>query len=380
MNSLSVLRRVDWWLCLLVAGLCLLSLLVLRSTTQDDPRFGHQFGKQALFVVTSLGIGFFALLPHYLHARRLAWLLYGGSVLLLMGLPTFGSVINGARRWYALPGFTVQPSEFAKLGAVLGTAALLRFERPAGRLGGLFAPLCTAGLPAALVMLQPDLGSALVFGPVALAMAYAAGVRGRTIVAVTGVGLAALVVAYFTVMHGYQKTRIDVWAMHWDWDPGKREVRDVLLGPAFQPWQALIAMGSGGFTGFGLGMGPQNRYAFLPYRSEDYVFAVVGEELGLVGCGVVLLLYAGLVYGLLQIAQRTRERFGKLVCVGVAAWIGSQSTMHAAVCGWLVPSTGLPMPLLSYGGSSLVATVLAIALCLNIGARHEPVLGGDGFR
>ncbi len=109
------------------------------------------------------------------------------------------------------------------------------------------------------------------------------------------------------------------------------------------------------------------------------MFAVVGEEAGWIGCMVVVALVAGLVLALLYTAQRTRERFGKLVCVGVATWIGAQSLMHIAVCGWLVPATGLPMPLVSYGGSSALATVMAIALCANIGSRKEPILGGDGY-
>jgi rod shape determining protein RodA len=153
-----------------------------------------------------------------------------------------------------------------------------------------------------------------------------------------------------------------------------------LLGPAYQPWQSLIALGGGGFTGHGLGQGPQNRYDFLPYRSADYVFAVVGEETGWLGCAGVLTLHGLLVYGLLAIAHKTRERFGRLLCVGTAAWLGSQTLIHAAVCGWMVPATGLPMPLISYGGSSTLAVVLGIALCLNVGARREPVLAGDGYQ
>ena len=133
-------------------------------------------------------------------------------------------------------------------------------------------------------------------------------------------------------------------------------------------------------TGFGIGQGPQNRYDFLPYRSEDYVFAVVGEETGWLGCLGVLGLVGALVFGLLGVAMRTRERFGRLCCVGVATWIGAQSLCHVAVCGWLAPSTGLPMPLLSYGGSSTLATLLGVALCLNVAARREPILAGDGFR
>jgi rod shape determining protein RodA len=380
MKPLAVLRRVDGWLVLVTVALCLVSLAFVRSTTQDDARTQPQFGKQVLFVLVSLGAGLFALLPHYARVLRAAWPIWAAGVASLLGLWGFGAVINGSRRWYALPGFSVQPSEFAKLAAVIALAARLRFEPAQQGWRGLLAPLLVAGPPALLVMLQPDLGSALVFFPVLLAMSYVAGVRGRAVVLAVGLVLVAVAAAYFTTMHGYQQQRIEVWAQHWTWDEDSRAVRDVLRDKAWQPWQALIAMGSGGLTGFGLGQGPQNRYGFLPYRSEDYIFAVVGEETGWLGCLCVLGLYAALVLGLLRLAMQVRERFGRLLCVGVAAWIGCQSLMHAAVCGWLVPSTGVPMPLLSYGGSSILATVLGIALCLNVGTRREMVLAGDGFR
>ncbi|MEC7584599.1 MAG: FtsW/RodA/SpoVE family cell cycle protein [Planctomycetota bacterium] len=380
MKAFANLRHVNWWLFLATFVLGLMSLVILRSTTLDDPNFGHQFGKQTLFMVIALGAGFLGLLPHYMHVRRAAWPIYAVAVLALVGLPLFGSVINGARRWYALPGFSIQPSEFAKLAVIIGLAALLRFEGRSQRLSGMIGPAVLVGLPAGLILLQPDLGSALVFGPVLLAMCYVAGTSGRAIALGLLLALAGLLLAYFTTMHGYQRERVDVWASHWGWDESSREVREVLRGPAYQPWQALIALGSGGLTGFGLGRGPQNRYAFLPYRSEDYVLAVVGEELGWLGCLGIMACYAVLVFGLLLTARSTRDRFGKLVCVGVATWIGCQSLIHAAVCGWLVPSTGLPMPMLSYGGSSVLATVLAIMLCLNIGSRREPVLAGDGYR
>jgi rod shape determining protein RodA len=263
---------------------------------------------------------------------------------------------------------------------VIGLAALLRFPRRPTFGNSLLAPGILAAIPAALVVLQPDLGSTLVFVPIVLAMSYAAGAKGRHVALLCVVGFVAFVAAYFSVMHGYQKDRIDVWAQHWAWDPETPQVRTMLREKAYQPWQALIAMGSGGLFGFGVGQGPQNRYDFLPYRSEDYIFAVVAEEIGFVGSMGVMVLYATLVLGLLRIAGRTRERFGRLLCVGVAAWIGSQSLMHAAVCAWLVPSTGVPMPLLSYGGSSVLATLLGVALCCNVSARREPVLAGDGYR
>lgn len=382
-SRLAVLANVPGWPVLCVAMLALCSLVFVGSATSDDPQFRGQQSRQALFFACGAGIGFFALLPHYVHVLRTAWLFYGLVVLALLGLPFFAPEINGTRRWYAFPGFSIQPSEFAKLGVVLALAALLRFKTRARTFDGLILPMLVASVPALLILRQPDLGSALVFGPVLLAMCYAAGAPLRSIVAVLVVGAAAGFLASSTLLHGYQRTRIDTWLAHWTWDESNLEapeVREVLRTHGYQPWQALIAMGSGGMTGYGIGEGPQNRYDFLPYRSEDYVFAVVGEETGWIGCFVVLAIVMAISLGLLAIAARTRERFGRLVCVGVATWFGSQSLIHVAVCGWLVPSKGLPMPLLSYGGSSSLAAMLGIALCLNIGARREPILAGDGYR
>jgi rod shape determining protein RodA len=382
-QRLRVLRNVDGWLVLIIAALCLAGLLFIGSATIDDAVFGAQQGRQSLFVIVGLGVGFFVLLPHYVHIMRASWFLYGVAVLALMGLPFFAPSINGARRWYAFPGFSIQPSEFAKIAVVLALAALLRFKSRAKTFEGLIVPMLIAAVPALLILKQPDLGSSLVFAPVLLAMCYAAGASARSIMILLAIAAGVMVFAYFYLLHDYQVVRVEMWGHHWNWDDSNlhtHEVREMIRGKGFQPWQALIAMGSGGWSGHGLGLGPQNRYDFLPYRSEDYLFAVVGEEGGFLGCLLILGLIAALVIGLINIAGRTRERFGKLVCVGVAAWLGSQSLFHVAVCGWLIPSTGLPLPLLSYGGSSTLAMLLALAICINIGARREPILSGDGFR
>lgn len=382
MRALHVLRRVSPWPLLAAAALALCGLTFIGSATEHDALFQLQSGRQSLFLACSAGLGFFLLLPHYVHYLRASWVLYGISILALLGLFVFAPEINGSRRWYALPGFSIQPSEFTKLAVVMALAALLRFKNRARTFDGLVVPMLVAGVPALLIMRQPDLGSSLVLGPVLLSMCYAAGAPLRSILAVIGIGAAVAVIGYVWFLHGYQQQRVEVWLEHWTWDEstlGDPVVRQQLRGSGYQPWQALIALGGGGLLGFGLGQGPQNRYDFLPYRSEDYVFAVVGEETGWLGCLVVIVLVAALVLALLVTAQRTRERFGKLVCVGVATWIGAQSLMHVAVCGWLVPATGLPMPLVSYGGSSALATTMAIALCANIGARREPILAGDGY-
>lgn len=383
MKSFAVLAKVHWWLWLVLAALGLIGLLFVHSATLDRPEFQEQYGKQALFLLCSLGLSVFLLLPHYNHVLRAGWAIYGGSVISLLLLPYFAPTINGAQRWYAFPGFSVQPSEFAKPAVVIGLAALLRFKDKARTFDGLLLPIALVALPALLILKQPDLGSSLVLWPVLLAMCWTAGAKGRSLAIVCAIGLALAVLAYLFFLHGYQRGRIDAWLAHFTWaqkDLGDRDVLKALRGTAYQPWQGLIALGSGGWFGFGLMQGPQNRYDFLPYRSEDYVFAVVGEETGWFGCALVLLLHLMLALGILWIAMRTRERFGRLCCVGMAAWLGSQALLHAAVCAWMIPATGLPMPMISYGGSSTLCAVLGVTLCLNIGARREPVLAGDGFR
>ncbi len=381
-HPLEVFRRVDWWIVLVATTLALFGLVFIHSATQYDPRFAGQHLRQSLFLAVSAGMAVVLILVPYPRIMRFAWVLYGVALLGLLLLPIFGSTINGARRWYLLPGFAIQPSEFAKPAVIVALAAWLRF-RSEGRLGGnLLVPALITAVPALLVMRQPDLGSSLVFWPILLAMSYAAGARAKQIAAFLAVGAVVVVLAGVFVLHDYQRTRVEVWAQHFSW-PADAEVnagvQNSIRGPAYQPWQSLIAVGAGGWTGFGLGEGPQNRYDFLPYRNADYIFSVVAEGQGMLGVIVLMSLQALLVLLLLRLAFLSRERFGRILIIGVAAFIGTQSLMHVAVCAWLVPATGLPMPLISYGGSSIVSTVLALGLALGVGARRQPVVAADAF-
>lgn len=382
-SSLRIFARLDWGLALLTAALGLLGCLFIHSATQDDPARTVLPFKHALFLTIAAGFGLVAVAVPYRRLVRRAWTFYAAAIVALALLPWFGVTVNGATRWYRLPGLMVQPTEIAKLAQIVALAAWLRFRVKASTKEGLVVPLLITMLPAFLVMRQPDLGSSLVFWPVLLAMCYAAGTSARAILALMGMGALGLVLAYFLVMHDYQQERVDMWITHFAWETqaaeADPEVSAMLRGAAYQPWQSLIAIGSGGWTGFGLGQGPQNRYDFLPYRFDDYVFSVVAEETGLLGSTAVLGAFAVLVLGLLRIALRTRERFGRLLVIGVAAQLGAQAWMHVAVCAWLVPATGLPLPFVSYGGSSTVVSVVAVALALNVGARREPVLAADGF-
>ena len=384
-HPLSVLRRVDWWLVLVATSLALVGLIFIHSATRFDPRFAGQHMRQALFLAVSAGLGVVLVLVPYPRIMRLAWVIYAAALTSLLLLPVFGVTINGAQRWYRLPGFAIQPSEFAKLAVIVALAAWLRFKTAGRAFENLLVPIVITAVPAVLVQRQPDLGSSLVFWPILLAMSYAAGASGRQIWAFVGCGLITVLLAYFFLLPDYQRERIDVWGAHFSWDEAaadpdeRREFQNLIRGPGFQPWQSKIAVGSGGVWGFGLGEGPQNRYDFLPYRNSDYVFSVVAEETGFVGVVGLIVLQCVLVLLLLRTAMRSRERFGRLLVVGIAAFIGVQSLMHIAVCSWLVPATGLPLPLVSYGGSSIMAATLALAAAVGVGVRRQHVVSADAF-
>jgi len=406
--ELRVLARMDWWLVLLAAGLALWGLLFIHSATAQDPQFRGQHLRQAMFLAVSCGCGLVLVLAPYARVMRSAWLIYGLMILALLLLPFLGPRINGAVRWYRLGPLSLQPAEFAKLALVVVLAAWLRFRHKARATEGLLVPILITAVPAVLIMRQPDLGSSLVLWPILLAMCHAAGASTKSLLWVVGIGLVLMLVGVTFFLRDYQTERVNVWAAHFTWDADSENAEDsergteeqteeqakeqaeerakkraerrrLLLGPAYQPWQSLIAVGGGGVSGFGYGLGPQNQFDFLPYRNADYIFSVVCEELGLVGALGLLLLQTLLVFWLLRIAARTRERFGRLLVVGVAAYLGTQTLMHVAVCTWLAPATGLPMPLISYGGSGTMVAILALALALNVSARREPVLAGDGY-
>ena len=177
-----VFENLDGWLVLAVAALCLVGIVFIGSATADDAAFGAQQGRQALFVAIGMGCGFFVLLPHYVHILRGAWLFYGLVLLALLGLPFFAPEINGARRWYALPGFSVQPSEFAKVAVVLALAAMLRFKSRAKTFDGLLLPALVAGVPALLILKQPDLGTSLLILASGAFVLFIAGLRWRWII------------------------------------------------------------------------------------------------------------------------------------------------------------------------------------------------------
>lgn len=283
-----------------------------------------------------------------------------GLLSLALVVVLFRPPINGTRRWINVGLLSVQPSEFAKIGLVIGLAALL--SRREGELDDVRRTLLPAagllGLLGGLVLLQPDFGTALSYFAIAGAMLYYAGLRLRWFAAAALLALPALVAYAWSAP--YRRARILAF-LHPESDP---------LGTGYQALQSLIAVGTGGVTGLGLGDGKQKLF-FLPYPYTDFIYAIVGEELGFVGCAIVLGLFGLLFARGMRAAVNAPDTFGRLLGVGLAVMIVVQALVNISVVLALVPTKGIPLPFLSYGGSALLADLIAVGILLNV-SQHAP--------
>ncbi|MEL6905846.1 MAG: FtsW/RodA/SpoVE family cell cycle protein [Planctomycetota bacterium] len=364
---------------LLAVGALLVGLLFV-STMADSPSnldgqeidyLGHR--EKVLFALPMFFLGLF-LRPAWL--RRYTPLVYLGCVALLALVPIVGIERNQAKRWIQLPRFDLQPSELAKIGVILMLAGVLHANPLRGVVDWL-KPLVVVLVPMALVAAQPDLGTALTLVPVTLGLIYLAGGSGRTIVGMAAAGaLTAIIAVQGGLIRGYQLERIETWVESFDAD----ELIAARNGPGFHTYHARAFIGNGGLTGRGLGEGVANETGLLPERDCDSIIAVVGEEWGFLGTSAVLLGYALMVLGLFTSASRVRDRYARLVVGGVAIYFAAHLIINVSVNVGLLPMTGLTLPLLSTGGSSLLATFLGLGIALGMASHHERNLGSDAFR
>ncbi|HEY7719984.1 MAG TPA: rod shape-determining protein RodA [Pedococcus sp.] len=352
--------RTDWGLLIGAAGLSVVGALLVWSATRQEAGSAYLYRH---LLNTGLGIVLAAVVTRtgYQVLRALAPALYALSVLgLVLVLTPLGSTVNGSHSWILLPGgFSVQPSEFAKAALCLGLAIVLgerldRGARPDHR--DVAVAWLAAALPVGLVMLQPDLGSALVLGALAFGVIALSGAPARWLAAaLTGITAAVTVALTTPVLSDYQRDRLVAFANP-QADP---------QGIGYQTRQVRIAIGSGGWQGQGLFEGRQTQDGFIPYQQTDFVFSVAGEELGFLGAAGVLLLLGFLIVRTVVVAARARDAFGRLMALGVAVWFTFQVFENVGMNLGLMPVTGLPLPFVSYGGSSMFACWLAIGLVNN---------------
>lgn len=289
-----------------------------------------------------------------------ALLIASVALLILVAIPGVGKMLNGSRRWLRLGPVSFQPSELAKYAVILHLARLLSRRNFDVRkfFRGLVRAFLFPGLMFALILLQPNLSTAGSILIVSAIMVMAAGARWLHMGMIGAGGL--VLGAYYALSEEYRRARLMSF----------RNPFAYLSNEGYQLSQSLLAFGSGGLFGMGLGKGRQ-KYAFLPYPESDFIFAVVGEDLGFVGCVTVLALFAAFVFFGLRVAIRCRDRFGSLLAGGITAMIGVQTVLNVAVVIGMMPTTGLPLPFFSSGGTSVSILMGATAILLNISASEE---------
>lgn len=390
------LRGIAWSVLLPALLLAAVGLAFVWSTTRHSAQ--PLLGRQLAFLGAGALGGLLVLRTGVRVLADASWVIWGGLLLLLAAMPWLadGSA-TGTERWIALPlGFKLQPSEFMKLGLVLVLARHLQHSGVTDTWSSYAVPFVLTLLPWWFVMRAPDLGSSLVLLPILLAMVTVSGARARHVALLAGGSCALLAAAYLVpgALHDYQRERIDNFLRpipdlmaqahelhnrreHEAAAEVEAEVRRLRRGTGRQQLYSVMAIGSGGLAGAGLGEGLQNRPYGVAVRHADFIFAIIGEEWGLLGTTTVLGLYAWLLSAILAVAWRTREPFGRMLCVGVAGLIGGMALMNLGIATGLLPVTGLPLPLVSYGGSSIVATSLALACVLDVARRPSHVFFED---
>ncbi len=366
----SYWRRLDW--VLLISALLLSgagAVFVWSASRADlaseDPQYF--LNRHLVNIVIGLGLALLVSRLDYRLLRAYTPLVYGASILgILLVYTPLGATIAGARAWIRLPGgFTLQPSELAKVAIILVMALILAEKRDAEeepRDRDVLLSLALAAIPIGLVLLQNDTGTVLIMAAVVITMVAVSGARTRWILGLLVAGATAAVVAWQVgLLRDYQIARLTSFL-----DPESDPT-----AAAYNATQARIAIGGGGIFGRGLFEGPQTQGNFVPVNESDFIFTVVGEELGFVGGVVIILLLSLILWRGMRIALNATDLFGRLVATGVVAWLGFQMFENVGMALGIMPVTGVPLPFVSYGGTSMFASWIALGLLENVRVHEQ---------
>ncbi len=372
MRSLPVWKRIDYLILLMVLLISGLSLFVIGSATKPLLPAGSQLyfvhRQMAWIVLGMLTMVVVAWVP-YERFKVLSPYLYWTAIALLAYVLLKGHTALGAQRWIEVGPFQLQPSEFAKIAIVVTLATHLSSKARMNRWRDLVSPLLHVALPMLLVLKQPDLGTALVFVAIISGMLLMAGASWWKLVIIFPGGLLAVVAwiyvhyrfGWWIPMHSYQLSRLIIFL-----NPGKDP-----LGSGFNVIQSRIAVGSGGIFGTGIFTAHSNQLSFLPESYTDFIFAVIGEELGFVGSMALMVVYLLLLARGIFIAVHAKDRYGMLLAVGVVSMFAFQMVESAGMVSGIMPVAGVPLPFMSYGGSAFLADSAGIGLLLNIYMRRK---------
>lgn len=363
----KVFKNLDYGILFSMFVIAIMGIITISSATKVFAQGGgsnKQFYIQILWLVVSCIIGFVVLLIDYNTIGGYYKILYFGSVSLLLLVITIGSVRNNAKSWLGIGTLGIQPSEFAKLVIIITLAKVMEDMENINTLKNLFKIGLIVIIPMVLIQLQPDLGTNLIFAITVIGMIFVAGLNikiiyGGFITAI--VGIAAI--WNLNILQDYQRARILVFLM-----PEMDK-----LGRGYNAIIAKTAIGSGQFFGMGLYNGIQTSGNFIPESSTDFIFSVFGEEWGFLGCIILLGLYLNILVKSIKIAKTSKDKFGKYLTVGIVTMFTFQILQNIGMDIGLMPITGIPLPFMSYGGSSLLTNVISIALVLNVGIRRQKI-------
>jgi len=369
--------RLDWLLVLatgvlLALGAVLVWAATVHRTDLDSGDPDAYLKKQLVNIAIGIVLAVMVAATDHRWVRILAPLVYVASLVGLGLVLVMGATINGSRSWIELGGLSIQPAEFAKLAVIVGMAMVVA-ERTEGSLRArqvghvdVLGMLAVAAVPALLILLQPDLGTMLVLSATVFGVIAVSGAPRIWLVGLAGgaVAAAALVVK-LGVLKAYQVDRFMAFTNP-HLDP---------RGAGYNTTQARIAIGNGGVFGQGLFGGSQTNSGFVPEQHTDFIFTVAGEELGLVGSAALIAMLGVVLWRALSIASRADDLFGRLAAVGIACWFGFQAFQNIGMCLGIMPVTGVPLPFVSYGGSSMFASLMALGLLQNIHLRSGGRIG-----
>lgn len=365
-------RNYNIRLILYVLALNFIGLLVINSASGQD---AGMVGKQAVGIALGLVMALVISLIPYQKLQIYSWVIYAGCILILLAVLVFGENVNGATRWIKIGGIQFQPSEFVKHGMIVfGSWFLSKNRESLNSVRTLLLTAAVFAVPAFLILEEPNLSTTLVLLFVLACMVYMAGLSYKWIfgalAVVLPVGGLLIYLARFTdiltkipFLQGYQITRVMAWL-----NP------DDYASTGYQQANSIMAIGSGMLKGKGLNnntLASVKNGNFLSEEQTDFIFAVIGEELGFIGCVLVIALFAVLVFECLWMAHRARDLSGKLICCGVSALLAFQTFANIAVATGIFPNTGLPLPFISYGVSSLVSMYIGLGVLLNVGLQRN---------
>lgn len=370
-----LLRNLDKLLVLLIAVLISLGLVVISSAARGymgadgASTFVIKQGVSAVLGTIALAV---ILCFDYLEFGRMWRMIYGVNLALLAAVLVVGKTTNGAQAWIGLGPVHIEPGEYGKVMFILTVAHIISQQERMESIWDLIPVGLHVLPPLALIMLQPDLGTALVYCCITAAMLFVAGFPAWKLLFLGGTpiaGVVAWVVAHLRygvpiILDDYQIKRLTNFV---------NPMADI-AGSGYQVFQSIISIGSGGLWGKGLYQGTQSQLGFLPEQHTDFIFAVIGEELGLIGGLVVIVLFMLLVWRVMAAASSAKDGYGALIATGVAAMLSFHVLENVGMTMGVMPVTGIPLPFISYGGSSLITNLMAMGLVLNVGMRKQAIL------